>query len=116
MAKAIARRRARVTYIRGGHRRRSKGFTLPLAAIAGFSPLAWHMVDNIKAFGLPKGVAGSLSLGLVGYDLGTKKFDFFAAMRLGWGPILAGILVHKVASRLGVNRLLGRAGVPIIRV
>ena len=33
-----------------------------------------------------------------------------------WGPIGAGFLIHWVASKLGVNKVLGRAKVPILRI
>jgi hypothetical protein len=34
----------------------------------------------------------------------------------GVGPIVVGVFVHKLASKLGINRGLARAGVPFLRV
>jgi len=45
----------------------------------------------------------------------NNKFDP-SLLAHGFGPLLGGFLIHKVASKLGVNRELGRAGVPILRI
>lgn len=46
------------------------------------------------------------------------RYDAFKFNRMKEGllPVMVGILVHKLAGRLGINRALGRAGVPIIRI
>lgn len=51
----------------------------------------------------------------VAWSPGAKRF---IPQRLlwGWGPILAGLLGHKVMSLLGANRVLGQARVPIFRL
>jgi len=37
-------------------------------------------------------------------------------MRQGLVPALMGFLVHMIAGRLGVNRAIGRAGIPLVRI
>ncbi len=108
---------------KGGKRRmaRSKGyshhrtgFTLPMGVVLGFVPLVARGIDLYKAGGA-MGVRG-LSKALVPYDTVTHKMDF---SELGYGlwPILTGLAVHKVVgSWLGVNKALGAARVPFIRI
>jgi len=37
-------------------------------------------------------------------------------MRLGLMPLAVGVLVHKVAGRLGINRAIASTGIPFIRI
>lgn len=96
------------------HRRRSQ-MTIPVAAIMGFAPLAYDAYDGFKRGGLP-GVMQHSVRDLTGYDTGDGKWKAEFLMR-GMGPILLGLVVHKfVGGRLGLNRTLAAAGVPLLRI
>ena len=96
-------------------KRRSKaGFTLPLAVVGGFAPLAVHALDDYQVGGLPH-LGKGLAVRTTGYMIDTGKFEW-SYLGQGLFPILAGLLVHKVAGKLGVNRTLARAGIPFVRI
>lgn len=102
--------------------RRKVSFTLPVAVVAGFAPglsrCAYHFANpgehgasnGIEAVGVE---AGRIFLG---YDSRNGEFNAGWAT-LGTLPILAGVLVHKfIGGKLGVNRMLASAGIPVIRL
>jgi len=101
-------------------RRRRSGFTLPIAAVGG---AAAGFVINAPWGGSPvskamtgdwKGAFDAIIMNYTGINTNTGAWDPVQA-KGAWAAI-AGILMHMVASRLGVNRALGRAGVPILRI
>lgn len=96
-----------------GHRRAK--MTVPLAVIGGLVPMG---VDVIQAYrvGGAEAALGHVSMCTTGYDPSDGKMKLGFAMQKLYGPLLAGFLVHKLASGLGVNRALGKAGVPLLRV
>lgn len=117
MARSRAISRVRRVYVRrrGGARRKS--FTLPVAVVAGFAPMGVKLFGAVKR-GLSGDVAGMTQEAVVattGYNTDTKSF-YWPAIPMFYGPILAGMVVHKIANRIGVNRALSRAGVPFIRI
>ena len=95
------------------HRR--AGFTLPIAVVAGFVPLVTDIVNTVKSGGWQS--VGDVIVGdFIGYHPTTGQWNF-ADVKDGLVPIGLGILVHKfVGGMLGVNRYLGRARIPIIRI
>jgi hypothetical protein len=96
------------------HRSRSQ-MTLPLAALAGFLPLAGVVVTSFQQGGVQL-VGNNLVSNLTGYDVGTHTWNA-KYMEKGLMPIVAGLIAHKVVGQyLGVNRMLGRAKVPFIRI
>lgn len=95
------------------HHRRA-GFTLPVAVLAGFTPLAYEVLGGYRAGGIAN--AGSRALIMTtGYNTQDGKWHPEMMLR-GLGPIVLGMLVHKAAGRIGVNRALSRAGVPFVRI
>jgi len=91
--------------------RRRTGMKIPLAVVAGFMPLGagiWQRKADPRALG------GYVLGSLTGYQPGAGWNTQF--MSEGALPILAGFTAHWLAGRLGVNRLLGRAGIPLIRI
>lgn len=111
-ARAVARRRY---FPRPRRRAASKaGFTLPLAAVAGFVPLGLNVYNGAKTGGI-NGAGFELVRGTTGYNWQAGRMEWPALVR-GLGPIVAGFMVHKLASKLGVNRALGKAGIPFIRI
>ena len=114
--KTITRYRTRT--VRG--RRRSKaGFKLPLAVVAGFTPLAYKMWSGFKStdpnYG---GIFGAFREGAqqFGIDPVTGGGVNFAQTARGLTPIVAGFLIHKLASKLGINRAIAQAGIPFVRI
>jgi hypothetical protein len=90
------------------------GFKLNLAVAAGFVPLAVTTLDKFQSGGV--GAAAKWAAeGMTGYS--TDRRDFvWQRMKYGALPIIGGLIVHKIASMLGINRMLGRAKVPLLRV
>lgn len=108
-SRTIVRYRARPKV----HRKRA-GMTVPIAALAGFVPLAAAGVKDFKDGGLEL-VGTGLCWRLTGYNRLSGKFDP-SGFVTGLGPILVGLVAHKVSSKLGVNRALAQAGVPFVRI
>ncbi len=95
--------------------RRSKGMTVPVAVLAGFAPLATYAYLDFKQGGVKLAGEGMLAR-LTGINLNADHYDW-AAMGQGLFPILGGLLVHKyIGGKMGVNRMLANAGVPLIRL
>lgn len=113
MAKARAIR-TRTVYVKS-KRRHKAAFTIPTAIVAGFAPLAYHAYYGYRS---GRGIEGVLHYAAADFGIDTDdngKFHLEWLMR-GISPIIVGMLVHKVANGLGINRMLSRAGVPFIRV
>jgi hypothetical protein len=88
--------------------------TIPLAVIGGFVPLATFAWEGYQVGG-SSNAGARIAQRLTGIDSTTHQF-IVKELVMGWGPIIAGILMHKVANKLGVNAALGRAGVPLLRL
>jgi len=93
------------------------GMTIPLAVVAGFAPLAMGELGAVKRAlsGDTAGAAQQAVIYATGYNTDTKAFHWPTFVG-SYGPILAGMVVHKLAGRLGVNRAIAKAGVPFIRI
>lgn len=90
--------------------RRTRKTTLPLAIIGGMLPVAagvWSRRTSGTA------IAEYLQAGFTGVSNGTFNV---ANLRLGLFPVMAGFIVHSIAGKLGANRALGRARLPLIRI
>lgn len=111
--RSLVRRRA-VQYVRVA-RRKAAGATVPVAVLAGFGPLVRDVIVGYRSSGL-SGAQHYLVGGITGYDSNTGKFNVPWTLTHFWLPVGAGVLAHKAAGWLGVNRALARAGVPILRV
>lgn len=93
------------------HRRGNR--RMSLAVLAGFMPLATEVYQGVQAEGF---AAVPKRLGkLAGYDAYTGRFGWTYMVQAGVLPILAGILVHKFASRLGVNRAISKV-IPFVNI
>jgi len=112
-SKAIATK-TRTVYVKRAKHQRKAGFTLPLAVIAGFAPLATNGIRDYSQGGLDL-LGTGLTWRLTGYNTLSKKFDP-SGFSTGLGPILLGLLVHKLAGKVGINRALSSAGVPFVRI
>jgi hypothetical protein len=94
------------------HRHGSGKTTIPIAIAV---PLAAVAIGTAK--NLMNGQAGRdvVLEQFSGYD-GQGHWVGTSAMFQVYGPIAAGFAAHYIASKVGVNRALGRAKVPMIRI
>jgi len=100
---------------RTGRRHRAR-MTIPLAMVAGLAPTLLYAADALQTnAGGPKVAIARIGSRLTGYNAYTSTFSGAELMR-GWGPLLMGALVHKAANAIGINRMLSRAKVPLLRV
>jgi hypothetical protein len=111
--KSVVRYRNRpVKHHKGGKRK----FTLPLAVVAGFTPAAIDLMDAWQSHSHdPKAVATEMGRIFLGWDYWSATWNP-SLMKWGTFPIVGGILVHKLANKLGVNRLIASTGIPVIRI
>ncbi|EJW79939.1 hypothetical protein WUBG_09149 [Wuchereria bancrofti] len=98
-----------------GENRRSKSFTLPIAPIVGIlsMPTVKAVISDIVG-GRPLQVMDDIG-GIVGMGSdGVFHWDWLMANMI---PLGLGIAIHKlIGGKLGVNRVLASAGVPILRI
>ena len=112
--KTKTRRETRMT--RRKRRRGKRGFTIPLAPIAGLAAGLWGPAEAVMKGDLDTAVH-HLLLTYTGYD---NKASVWRPEHLqrGLTPLIIGCLVHKFVggSPLNLNRTLAAAGVPFIRI
>ncbi|GAH92552.1 unnamed protein product [marine sediment metagenome] len=110
---AVAKRRRNPPAKR--RRYRSSGIKIPLGIVAGFAPYVIDLKKGYDADGFQgMGMYGIRSL--TGYDYIGHEWHF-ADMSFGLFPILMGMGIHKfIGGTLGINRALGRAKIPLIRI
>jgi hypothetical protein len=96
-----------------------KQFTLPLAIVAGFAggPVA-STISQASRYGGDWGKAALWEAGsLVGYDTENSRYAGLSQMKkAGYLPLAIGFGVHWGAQKLGINRMIARAGIPFIRI
>jgi len=120
-ARKNSRRRTVTRYARRGYRRVKK-MTLPIALIAGTIPglsRLWTHFQNPSLHAQPNGFAAmGVEAGRIYLGLDTRNGKFNVGwMSFGTGPILLGGIVHKfIGGTLGVNRMLARTGIPLLRL
>lgn len=106
--RAVATRTVYVKAKRRGHRAR---FTVPLAVVAGFMPMALGLWGRRSS---PQEMGRFAVISTTGYDyVGHRWTGEFLGQ--GIGSILLGMTVHTLANRFGINRAIGRM-LPIIRL
>ena len=96
---------------------KKKQFTIPLAIVAGFLPMGFDAWNNrTDQGGLAKSIYHSASGALIGYDTVGRKFSMLNWKQAGGPAIWAGFGVHYAAQKLGLNRMIARAGIPFLRI
>lgn len=96
-------------------RRNNNGIKLPIAAIAGFMPGIIGPINFWKDQG-SQAAAREMARIWTGFDYTDGSWDWG---RMKWGllPAIIGGIVHVfVGGKLGINRALSRAGIPLIRI
>lgn len=97
----------------GGH----KSKRISLAMVAGFVPLGMEVVNAYKTEpdDFIARAGHNVTAALTGYDTYDHKFHL-GHMKNGTLPIIAGALVHKMAGKFGINRMIAQAGIPWISI
>jgi len=95
-------------------RSHGKKFTLPVAVVAGIMPVAYQGLKGFQQDGV-EGLIKRTTLSLTGYNVEDHKF-YTDNLKEGLYPMIIGMLVHWGAKKFGINRALGAAGIPVIRV
>lgn len=109
-----------LTAFKAGLRAKGKGkhharkMTIPLAIVGGIVPGLAYTWQGWQSSGFT-GAMNNLSGAYTGYNPTTHTWSI-NTMRWGTFPLLGGIFVHKIASALGVNKAIARAGIPFIRI
>jgi len=97
-----------------GQVHRARSWTIPILPIVGIAAapvtgyaigyaLQGDWVSAVKQLG-----------GFAGIRADNGQFNFGVLMQ-NMGPVVIGMVMHKLASKLGVNRMLASAGLPVIR-
>lgn len=108
--KAIVRYRSRPK----ARRHARAKMTIPLAVVAGFVPLGVFAYEGYLAGGFAN-AGRRIAQRLTGYD-STANVFIAKELMAGWGPIVTGFAVHWFAGKMGINRALGRAKIPLLRL
>lgn len=95
-------------------RNRKPGLTIPIAVVAGLGAWGYKAYNDRGPDGL-NGAARNAMMYLTGFDIWTGNW-YGSNMKFGALPIVAGLAAHKVANMFGLNRLLARSGIPLIRI
>ena len=94
------------------HRKKSHSrgkTTLPIAIVAPVAVVAFKVGKDLMA-----GNTLDVQQSLTGIGPDGK---FYSQFVIGtYTPIVAGAAIHWAAGRFGVNKMLGRARIPLIRV
>jgi len=96
------------------NRKRNGGLKIPIAVVAGFVPGVARSYEHWQS----GWSAGTREMGRIylGYDWWNGTFNW-KWMLFGMMPIVLGTVVHKiVGGKLGVNRAIAGAGIPVIRL
>lgn len=94
--------------------RKKNGFTIPIAIAAPMGYVGIRTFQEFNNVGATEAML-HLSKSFTGYDFVESKWDWWW-MKGGLFPILFGAGAHKVASKLGINRVIAQAGVPWLRI
>lgn len=116
----MAKRRSRRASAKG-YARRAMGLKIPISIavplIGSFFTRpheGWNTIyDNLRGGNYPDALKCAVN-GWTGFDTSTGKFAWLPAFAI---QTLGGVLVHKVIGGfLGVNKVLARNRIPIIRI
>jgi len=91
--------------------------TISVAILAGLASPVVRTVSHGMEHGItgPEGAVDELTRTMTGFSPYTGKFEGWR-MKYGLLPVVAGVMVHKIAGMLGLNRAIARAGIPLIRI
>lgn len=95
-------------------RRRKAGTTISMSMAAGIIA-GLYTPGSYLLQGDARNSMRFLSRNYTGYDPMEGRF-YVNDIKKGLVPLAVGAVVHKIAGKVGINRALGRAGLPFIRV
>lgn len=110
-----ATHRRRSTMKNGRPTHHKKQMNISLAVVAGLLPIP---IKGYEAYKQGQGwsqIARQTLLAFTGWDFWNSNFKA-QNLRYGLAPAVAGVLAHKLANRLGVNRAIKNAGIPWISI
>lgn len=97
-------------------RRSKRSVALPLTIVSSLGYVAGNTYGDIKRNGLETGTAMFFG-NFTGFRSAPNQPQWDASrLKYGLIPMLLGVGVHKVASKLGLNRALASSGIPWIRI
>ena len=117
----MAAKRAHLAIVRYAHRprRRSRvGTLIHLTMIAGLAPMASDVVSGYQAAGA-MGALDHLSLcttGITRHSDGSYAFQPMYALTRLYLPMFGAMLAHKMANRVGINRVIRKSGIPLFEL
>lgn len=94
-------------------RRRSRNITISAAMTAGIVAYGAQVAHSRQ-----EGIYGMTRAAVLygtGFDMYSNRF-YFQFLNRGLFPVLGGMALHFLANRLGVNRMIARAGIPLVRI
>lgn len=91
-----------------------KKLTIPLAVVGGLLPGVTSVITVAQQGGI-SAAGRSAAIFYTGFDYVTGKWGL-RNMQTGLLPLAIGVGIHKLAGMLGINRALGAAGIPFIRI
>jgi len=95
---------------------RAKKMTFPVAVIAGLMPGVTGTLNVATAQGGGWKAAGTYACSAyTGFNPVTNQFSM-TNMNLGLKPLAIGVIVHKLAGWIGINKAIAGAGIPFIRI
>lgn len=112
---AKTKHRVRRYLSRAKARVRSTKMTIPLAPVAGIiaMPAIRNAVGELTVNHNAGNAVAAIG-GIAGLDMqGQWHWETLVA---NFTPLIAGVATHKIASMLGVNRMLAKSKLPLLRV
>jgi len=90
--------------------------TIPVAVVVGGFPLIASVIRGWRNETF-RGAGKEALFALTGVDIDNTPHFQPGFMVNGTIPLVAGVLIHKfIGGSMGVNRALGRAHVPLLRI
>lgn len=105
--RAVTRYRTRSVRRRGGRSRAYGSSGVSVAILLGFVPTVAEMVRQAQAGWAFKDILSTPVYNYTGYSMNTGQWTAKGLIN-GWAPVLAGVAVHWLANRFGVNRYVSR--------
>lgn len=96
-------------------KRKKNGFTIPLFVVAPLALQGLKMAGELQRGLGAEEVLDRFTYAYTGFSPRLMSWKW-ERLKIGLFPLLGGIVAHKVATKLGVNRALSSAGVPWIRM
>lgn len=96
--------------------RRRKSFTLPIGIVAPLGISAWKAIGVYQSTNSFESAFRNYFAYYTGFTGNPAKTFEWEYMKYGLLPLGLGLIAHKLAGKLGLNRAIASAGVPIVRI